>query len=171
MRRFIAVAFMFAATSAFAGDTQLSVFTSNLGYAETKQYSEFTGGLGLALSRAITPRWSAELRVAEERHLGSLVSDSERRTLRVFPVDLLTEYRFSNSSRWTPYVNAGVRYVAEPAGRSLYGDRIDGQIGVGTSLRITPRFGLRFDVNGLLRSRDVYFDPLIRPSLGVTWRW
>jgi hypothetical protein len=154
MRRFMAVAMMFAATSAFAGDTQLSVFTSNLGYTQTERYSEFTGGLGIALSRAFTPHWSAELRLAEERH--------SRRGLRVFPVDLLTEYRIPNSSRWTPYVNAGLRSVS---------DRIDGQMGAGTSLRITPHFGLRFDVNGLLRSRDVYFDPRIRPSFGVTWRW
>ncbi|HSP33701.1 MAG TPA: hypothetical protein VLU46_05235 [Thermoanaerobaculia bacterium] len=115
---------------------------------------------------------------------------------RVYPIDLLAKYSFPNQSRWTPYVSGGVRYVNTPAihradlcvgmpdspcsqwtsvpfqrASNPVSDRFDAQLGIGTNVRITPRFGLCFDANALLRSDDVSYDPLVRPSFGVNWRF
>ena len=189
----IAVVALLCASGALAQQTQITVFTSNLGYAESAGNSQWSGGIGLALSRSWSSRWATELAVATEEHRGTytqyvpayLVPVTERRSFRVFPVDLVTQYRFTNDTRWTPYITGGVRYVAGPqrndkivlgsagsnGGFAFGGDRTSAQIGIGTSLRITPHAGLRFDVNRLLRSDDVNYDPLTRVSIGVSWKF
>jgi Outer membrane protein beta-barrel domain len=203
----IAAAVLICAATAFAQDTaktQLSVTTSNLGFGETRGQSEWSGGVAVALSRAWSPRWSTELGVAAERHkglftmfeqqpfqpIGVVVPFTVKRSFTVFPVDLTTQYRFTNSSRWTPYVFGGIRYVAAPAGDNssaavptangfmpvtggfaFGGDRTSAEIGAGTSLRITPHFGLRFDATRLLRSDEVNYDPRVRAAFGVSWRF
>ncbi len=206
MRTFtVAAAVVMCATAVLAADagkTQFSVTTSNLSYAESGNGSQWSGGVGLALSRAWSPQWSTELAVAMEQHQAlytrfevvpfqpadQLVPATERRTFRVFPVDLTTQYRFTNSTRWTPYIIGGVRYVAAPAGNNstaiattpsglfnasfaFPGDRAGAEIGAGTSLRITPHIGLRFDAIRLLRSNEVNYDPRVRTSLGVSFRF
>lgn len=193
---FLGIAITLAATAAMA-QTQVSVFTSNLGYAWTHDYSERTGGLGVALSHALGPHWSLELKVADERHDamfavfpgssgGDFTPRFERRSFHAIPVDLLTEYRFANSSRWTPYVSGGVRYVSarrvaafvtndangmQQIDTRSYGNRTSGEVGVGADLRISRHVGMRFDANVLLRSQDVFYDRLFRPSIGVNWRF
>lgn len=175
--------------TAFASDSQFSIFTSDLGYESAKtpttRYSERTGGLGLALSHAFTPQWSVELKVADERHIGrtatappdSIIANIDRRAFHTVPVDFLTQYRFVNSSRWTPYVSGGVHYVHTPSG-ILRADRTEDvrsrtatEVGAGTLLRITPHFGLRFDANFLLGAHNVPYDAQFRPSFGVFWRF
>lgn len=204
----IAAAVLICAATAFAqdaGKTQLSVTTSNLGFGESNGQSQWSGGFAVALSRAWSPRWSTELSVAAERHkglytmfeqqafqpIGTVVPITVKRSFRVFPVDLTTQYRFTNSSRWTPYLFGGVRYVAAPAGNNssaaiptssgafmpvtagfmFGGDRTSAEIGAGTSLRITPHFGLRFDATRLLRSNEVNYDPRLRTAFGVSWKF
>ncbi len=174
----VAAAVMMCATAllaADAGTTQFSVNTSNLSYAQSNNTSEWSGGMALALSRAWSPRWSTEFSVAAEQHVApytrfaflpfqssdQLAPLTERRRFRVFPVDLTTQYRFTNGSRWTPYVTGGIRYVAAPAGNNstasiltpdgsiavtggfaFAGDRTSAEIGAGTSVRLTPRLSL-----------------------------
>ena len=203
----IAAALLIGAATAFAQGadwTQLSVTTSNLGFGESNGQSQWSGGVAIALSRAWSQRWSTELSVAAERHQGLytmfelqphqsadlLLPVTQRRSFRVFPVDLTSQYRFSNSSRWTPYIFGGVRYVAAPAGEhsnasivspnglqpvtagfTFGGDRTSAEVGIGTSLRITPHFGLRFDATRLLRSDEVNYDPRVRTAFGVNWRF
>ena len=202
----VAVAVLFCAVSAFAADgakTQFTVFTTNIGYAESSvSGSHWSGGFGFALSHDWTSRWSTELAISQEQHRAayatSFASDAaghvlitrETRSFTVFPVDVTTRYQFTNSSRWTPYVSAGLRYVDAPSTGTPavfsvttpggpvfmqtgfgFQPRTSAQLGAGTLLRITPRFGLRFDVNRLLRSEGVNYDPLTRTSLGVSWRF
>lgn len=196
MRRlFLAVALMLVATATMA-QTQVSVFTSDLGYIlSSGHYSERTGGFGLALSHALTPHWGLELKIADEKHYGGSVVWTDPaatpsvtyRTFHATPMDLLGQYRFPNSSRWTPYLSAGVHYVSAPNlndtfwyrdqegnvhtyQRKSVGSRAAGEVGVGTSLRITPHFGLRFDANVLV-APGRYYDDLFRPSLGLSWRF
>ena len=159
MRRIaFAIAVMMCAATAFADSarTQLSFFTSSLGYTESASTgSHWTGGAGVALSYAWSPHWAAEAAAEYQTSRG----------LRVVPVDALMQYRFPNSSRWTPYVQAGLRHVNARDERNSF------QIGAGTSLRITPHFGLRFDVNHLMRSDGGVGDPINRGSIGVSWRF
>jgi outer membrane protein W len=178
MRRaamFVAVLMCAVAASAAdpsSGATQLSVFTSNLAFGQSSTTgSQSRGGIGLALSRAWTPRWSTEISVAAERH-----RDAYGLFSSVFPVDLTAQYRFTNGSRWTPYLNAGFRYVSSPAHSNVnptFGgaDRNSPEVGAGTTLRLTPRLGLRFDMTRLLRNDSVLYDPLTRGSVGLSWKF
>jgi len=190
MRRFtiMSLGLLLAAATAIAaepetGKTALSVFTSNLGWEMSHNDTTRTGGIGLALSHAFTRQWSAEIKVAREQHYGAVAIYTgeppspiiERVPFHEYPVDLLTHYRFVNGSRWTPYVNGGFRYVSAPktgdSPNQVFGHRYDLQVGVGTDLRLTQHLGLRFDVNRLVRSQDVFYDPLFRPSLGLKWNF
>ncbi|HEX9160603.1 MAG TPA: outer membrane beta-barrel protein [Thermoanaerobaculia bacterium] len=170
---------------------QISIFSSDLGFEWTNvNGSRYTGGLGLALARSWTPRWSTEIAVAREQHFAESVAfdDSSGRAsvtserFHVFPVDVWTQYRFVNSSRWTPYVGAGWRYVHAPSVEIVrepspaprlerFPTRSSGQIGAGTALRITPHFGLRFDGAVLLSNESMTYDPRLRASFGVNWRF
>ena len=196
MRRLvIAIALVFVAVSAVAADpqngrTQLSIFTSDLGFFSSDHNSGHTGGLGVALSHAFTKNWGVELKVADEKHFGSTVvfkdgttpPDVTYRTFHVIPVDLLAQYRFPNSSRWTPYLAAGVHYLNAPVyddtfvsggaqyRRTSVNGRTTGEIGGGTSFRITPHFGLRFDASFLV-APGRYYDDMFRTSLGVGWKF
>lgn len=202
MRRFaVSLALILAATTASAADpeagkTQFSIFTSNLGYSWSRNhYSARTGGLGLAISHAFTRNWGLELKVADEKHYGGTLTYTNwstppavtYRTFHATPVDLLARYQFPNSSRWTPYVSAGVHHVFAPTmtdtllrqdaqgnvtpfQRTSVSSRTIGEVGAGTSLRITPHFGLRFDVNTLV-GPGRYYDDTFRPSIGVNWRF
>ena len=198
----IAVMSTGAAFAQEAGKTQISLATSNVSFGRSNHGSEWSGGIAVALARAWSPRWSTELSVAAERHqalfthfevlplepLGSIVPVTAPRSFKVFPVDLTTQYRFANSSRWTPYILGGVRYVAAPAGDNVTagvptpngfkavnggfrfdGDRTSAELGAGTLLRLTPHFALRFDAISLLRSDEVNYDRRMRASVGISW--
>ena len=104
------------------------------------------------------------------------------------PLDLMMRYHFPNGSRWQPYVAAGAHYTnapdltvavlpsgldpnaPAPVTVRRYDSRLSAQVGVGTTLRITPRTALQFDLRRLVRSEGAPFDPLTRLSFGVNWR-
>jgi outer membrane protein W len=202
MRTFFVVTIVLMCTSAaIAADSQtmqLSVFTSNLSFGQSNGQSQWSGGGGIALSRAWSPNWSTELAVAAQRESGlfttffslnpsgAAVPVTQRRDFSVYPVDLTTQYRFLNSSRWTPYVAAGARYIGAPQSArveitpglgNLVGtgwhlqERRSVEAGAGLSVRITPRVGLRVDAMRLLRSDGVNYDPLLRTSFGVNFHF
>jgi outer membrane protein W len=202
MRAFIVAAivviFANAATAADSGTTQLSFFTSNLGYGSSNGQSQWRGGAGLAISRAWSANWSTELAVAAQRERGAFtmfyaIGDANGpfpvtrlRSFTIYPADLTTQYRFSNGSRWTPYVTAGARYVgapqsshieiipgmANPVGTGWHmAERRSLEAGAGLSVRITPRVGLRVDAMRLMRSDNVIYDPLLRTSFGVSFHF
>jgi hypothetical protein len=194
----IVVIFANAAIAADSGTTQLSFFTSNIGYGSSNGQSQWRGGGGIALSRAWSSHWSTELAVAAQRESGAFtmfyaIGDpsgplpvTRLRSFIVYPADLTTQYRFFNSSRWTPYVTAGARYVGAP--QSSHIDVIPGmanpvgtgwhlaerrslEAGAGLSVRITPLVGLRLDAMRLLRSDGMIYDPLLRTSFGVSFHF
>jgi opacity protein-like surface antigen len=194
----IVVIFANAASAADSSTTQLSFFTSNLSYGQSNGQSQWAGGAGLAISRAWNPHWSTELAVAVQRERGpftmfsaiggpsGLLPVTQLRSFTIYPADLTTQYRFFNSSRWTPYVTAGARYVGAPqsshieiipgmanlAGTGWHmAERRSLEAGAGLSVRITPRVGLRLDAMRLLRSDSVNYDPLLRTSIGVSFHF
>jgi outer membrane protein W len=201
MRAFtVAAILLMCASAVIAADTramQLSVFTSNLSFGQSNGQSQWGGGGGIALSRAWSPNWSTELAVAAQRESGLFTINSlapsgaaspltQRRDFSVFPADLTMQYRFLNQSRWIPYLVAGARYVGAPrsaqvevtpslgnlagTGSNLQ-ERRSVEAGAGLSVRITPRVGLRVDAMRLLRSDGVNYDPLVRTSFGVSFRF
>lgn len=160
----------------------------------TQKTSEWTGGAGIAFDHDWNSRWATEGSIAIERRyttglrLENGIPSTERRRTETFPVDLMMRFRFPNDSRWTPYIAGGAHYVGAPdvvvgtlnpaasigfvpvtLGR--YSNRLSAQLGLGTTFRITPRVGLQFDVKRLLRSDQVFFDPLVRGSFGVNFRF
>lgn len=161
----------------------------------TRKVSEWNGGIGVAFSHAWNARWSTEGSITFDRHhmnttrFVSSAPFTDREGVNTMPADLMMRFHFPNDSRWQPYVAAGAHYVASPdvAVASFdgipnenglfpvtvrgYPNRLSAQAGLGTTFRITPRFGLQFDVKRLLsRDEAVPFDPKTRASFGLRWK-
>lgn len=122
---------------------------------------------------------------------GTIYMSFEYRRYRVTPFDLSVTRHFRTDQAIAPYVRAGVRYVESPGGaeelliptpgpflnndpyglRQGFGfsDRLSTQAGAGVRIRMTPRTAVRAEVNRLLRSEGVDFDPLTRYSVGLSW--
>ena len=112
---------------------------------------------------------------------------TERVDVQSYPIDLTTRYRFANTSRVTPYLGAGMRYVRAPQNINRlvfvgngplfpvtlapYSDRFSGEVAGGLTARLTPHIGVEVDVKRLLRSDAVPFDSLTRTSAGLTFRF
>jgi outer membrane protein W len=208
-RQFIAVAIFLTAASAASADT-LGVFVSDPGYAEAHtttsgdgvavnhSYAEWSGGIGLAWDHTFNQRWSSEASIMfDRRHtLGTRfefgVPVTRRQNIDTYPVDVVAKYRFTNESRWTPYVSGGLHYVHAPSNEFAIpvlmavpgadgtiapitvqhlGDRASLQLGVGTTFRITPSLGLQFDLKRQLRQDGAFYDPLTRGSFGLNWKF
>jgi len=124
---------------------------------------------------------------------GVVYASTEFRRYRVIPVDLSVTRHLLADGPIVPYVRAGVRYVRAPEDRAstprfispiLYpdggifpvnegfhfgDDRTSGQVGAGARIRLTPRTAIRGEVNRLIRSDKVDFDPLTRYAVGLSW--
>jgi hypothetical protein len=120
---------------------------------------------------------------------------TEYRRYRVTPFDVSVTRHFLTEQKIAPYVRAGVRYVTAPDDPSAtwsivlpypgnsdglsypvpvsegFGmrDRLSTQAGAGVRVRLTPRTAVRAEVNRLLRSEGVDFDPLTRYAVGLSW--
>lgn len=204
----IAVALLLLTVAAFGADTELTIFASNISYAESSGNSQFSGGVGLALSKVWNSHWSTELAVATEQHrapftrfeylplqpVNILAPVTEIRSFRIYPADLTASYRFTNSSRFTPYITGGLRYVNAPNGERITvitgamtpsgamipvnggfefrgGARRSAEMGAGGSVRLTPHVSFRFGFMQLLRTDSVSYDPLSRGTFGVSWKF
>lgn len=112
---------------------------------------------------------------------------------RVMPIDLTATRHFLNDQVISPYVRAGLRYVRAPRDKFQqfpvvfgpvqvpfypvqneetgfnFSDRASGQVGAGLRIRLTPRTAIRGEVNRLLRSEGVDFDPLTRYAVGLSF--
>ncbi len=160
----------------------------------TQERSEWTGGVGIAFSHSWSMHWSTEGSIEYDRHfvtgtkfVGALPVTARQRVTTT-PADLMMRFHFPNDSRWTPYIGAGAHYVGGPGIQRVtlnsisnpngtvpvtvtqgYDDRFAGQVSAGTSFRITPRFGLQFDLKRLVGVEKVSYDPQTRGSFGVNW--
>jgi outer membrane protein W len=167
------------------------------GQPVSRNVSEWTGGGGLSLDHAWNARWSTEASVGFEQRYnthgifvpvssGGNAPATVRDKIDTYPIDLMMRFRFPNESRWTPYIAAGAHYAGAPdityfqrtnsifpgpVTLARYSDRFGAQIGAGTTFRITPRVGLQLDLKQQLRTHEVFFDPLVRGSFGVNWKF
>ena len=130
--------------------------------------------------------------ITPEQGVGTVYPVTEFRRYRVVPVDVSATRHFLVDGPIAPYVRAGVRYVGAPSDptsqpqfispvqypaggfipvREGYDldDRTSGQIGAGARIRLTPRTAIRAEVNRLIRSDEVDFDPLTRYAVGLSW--
>jgi hypothetical protein len=132
----------------------------------------------------------------EQQGPGQVFPATEYRRYRVLPVDLTATRHFLVDSPIAPYVRAGLRYVDAPAdpaptttfitpyqpiqypyggivpvseGFNFKGDRTSAQVGAGARIRLTPRTAIRAEINRLIRSEAVDFDPLTRYAVGLSW--
>lgn len=159
-----------------------------------RTHSEWTGSIGIALSHAWTPHWSTEGSISYDQRYMVLTKVSGnfavtgRQHISTTPIDAMMRYHFPNDSRWQPYVAGGAHYSQgpditlqtivsspDPNGPLVFtkitpGNRLSAQVGVGTTLRITPSVGLQFDARRLLRSNGEVWDPLTRLAFGVNWQ-
>lgn len=198
-RAFVAIAALLLSTSAIAAE-HLTLFASDIGHETHRTQGEWTGGVGLAFSHEWNARWSTEGSIMiDQRYLDGLVfltltpsnppqvaPATIRKRTTTTPLDLMMRHHFPNGSRWQPYVAAGAHYtnapditvavlpkpgdVPAPVVVKRYDSRFSAQVGVGTTLRITPRSALQFDLRRLVRDDGAPFDPLTRLSFGVNWR-
>jgi hypothetical protein len=126
---------------------------------------------------------------------GLIYPVTEYRRYRVMPLDLSVTRHFLTDQKIAPYVRAGVRYVSGPGDPASsysivvpypgnsdgltypipvtegfgFRDRLSTQAGAGVRVRLTQRTAVRAEVNRLLRSEGVDFDPLTRYAVGLSW--
>ena len=155
---------------------QLSVFATDFGYTESDATgSRFHGNLGAALEYRWNRQWALELQVATEKYTGGIVIDQngglviDRSERRAYPLDLFAHYRFDNSTRWQPFVGAGLHYERSPyegAGDTA-GVAVDG----GVHLMLTRSLSLRLDAKQLFLRNNGNFNTGIKGSIGFGWKF
>ena len=157
---------------------------------------------GVAVAYSPLPSWDIELAAAAPSYrspyvhffgeLPNVMPVTEFRRYTVHPIDLVGTRHFFADRRLSPFVRAGVRFVAGPDNlndafpgippggtyvpvHSGYGtgfdSRLSTQAGAGVRLHLTPRTALRAEVTRLLRSDESAFDPLTRGAVGVSWQF
>lgn len=188
---------------------RISVLATDIADGNQPWENDAHAGAGLAMAYTFRPQWDLELAAAMTSYrepytiffhqtmpsgVVLFVPATEFRQFTVHPIDLVATRRFTTSSRFTPYVRAGVRYVNGPGNptesfvapgapssptfvlvRSGYGfgdeSRVSAQAGAGVLLQLTPRTALRAEVNRLLRTDATPFDPLTRGAVGLSWKF
>jgi len=178
MRKALFAISLLFAVSSFAQDSpfRLSVFATNIGYTESDSAgSNFHGGIGAALEYRWNQRWALELSVASEEHtmtIGRIEPTGftfERHDVRSYPIDLLAHYRFVNSTRWQPFVGAGVRHIH--SSDALFDDRTSLEVDGGVHLMLTPALSIRIDAKQSLLDDDGTFDGGLTTSIGLGWKF
>ena len=184
MKRLILVLVITALAVPLAAQEQkqtLSLFLSDVSQSDLDRHNEsWPSGFGIAYERVVAPNWSLQAAAAVERHLsyGYVVEDNgtftnvDRERLRIVPIDLTARYRWTNETRWKPYIGLGAHYVAAPNAdtRFRYRSHLDGEVNGGTLLMLTHDFGVLLDGRVLVGTREPY-DQQIKVSLGVSWRF
>jgi outer membrane protein W len=160
---------------------EVSVFLSDIStYSNTFGKTHWFGGVGVAYNAMITPRISGQLAVAIEQHKSySYIVDGfggfqqvTPQNLRTYPIDLSARYHFINETRWKPYLGLGARYVGKPHADPgfRYSNHLNAQAVGGVEFLVKPQLGITLDGKQLLGDRDQY-DPFLKVSLGVSWRF
>jgi opacity protein-like surface antigen len=175
-------------SDAFSSEETHAGVSLGIAYAPTAQWDvELTA----ASQTHISPYARLFFFPGPEGTPGTVYSSFEYRRYRVTPLDLSVTRHFRTDQAIAPYVRAGVRYVESPGGaeelliptpgpflfndpnglREGFGlsDRLSTQAGAGVRIRMTPRTAVRAEVNRLLRSEGVDFDPLTRYAVGLSW--
>src|SRR3954452_17658053 len=164
MKRLLLVIVIVALAAPLAAQEKKEVFafvdSPGGGWTKANGYT-FNTGYGVALRVFPSPRFSAELSVAE-RWVRATDGD-----VRTNPIDLIAAYHFTNDSNWKPYLGLGLHVLRVSNLDSRSGAEVRG----GVAYQFTPRFFLRLDETLLLRRENPTFDQRSRSLIGVGWRF
>ena len=166
------------AASAFAQRNQFSIFY-------TQAVSQTTQNVGAAFHHDWTPRFAGGISLAAEESeiaycVGGILTPERCNyvNVRTYPIDLTARFQFPNDTRWTPYVGAGLRYVAAPdltpeerntVGHD-YSDEFSPEVVGGFEFVISEPFALNVEVKGLLGDAEDY-DSSFKVAAGLGWRF
>jgi opacity protein-like surface antigen len=211
MSRLIALSFaLFVCSSAAqAADLsdrwRISILASEMSNTH-EPWSDLHAGVGIAVAYELAKHTDLELTASNQTYRapyltfipnfqpeGGLLPVTIFRRYRVLPVDLTLTRHFLTTSRVSPYVRGGVRYVDAPSDPGFavryepvpgspyllrptlagggFADRTSFEAGGGLQLNLTSRTALRFEAMRLLRSQGVDYDPLTRFAAGVSWKF
>jgi opacity protein-like surface antigen len=185
------------ADNQMAGTPHISVFLQDLQHSSSTPHgSEWGTATGISFGYSWSKRMSTTLSVTAQRYpqiyvkflsfqepvLGNASAPvTFPGTLTTFPIDLVHEVSFSNSTRWTPYTGAGLRYVRAPFNKNQsgqvqvspgYTNRLEGEAVGGVRLRLRRNMDLQFGLARLVRSTSIpNHDPLTRGALGLRWQF
>lgn len=156
-----------AAQAQKAGTVDVSAFLSDPSASWTSSAgTNVRAGYGLSANVFFSPRWSGVLSV--ERNSRVFLVGTAVWTFRVFPVDALVRYQFTNDSRWKPYLGVGFNYFNRPLGLP---HRMALEANGGVTFAITPRLGINADFKQQQIGRSLNDGPQSRAALGLTWRF
>ena len=165
-----------------SGDLRFFGFVTNPGYTESDlSGSNFDGAIGVGLDYWFSPRWSGSLNVSADRAYfttfqmvtmpDGILYDSTTRRETYYPIDALARYHFIGTSRWKPYVGAGLEYRSINAPRGFAGrTSLAAEVNGGVVLELTQKLGVGFDAKRLLHNQSPGRDNQ-RFSLGLTWKF
>jgi len=181
---------------------RISILASEMSNTH-EPWSDLHAGVGIAVAYELAKHTDVELTASNQTYRapyltfvpgfqpdGSLLPVTIFRRYHVLPIDLTLTRHFLTTSRVSPYVRGGVRYVDAPDGAGysvsfvplsggLYrvetgqglGNRTSLEAGGGVQLNLTSRTAIRLEAMRLLRSERVQFDPLTRFAAGVSWKF
>jgi len=178
--RLFVIAFFFVASALLAqGKSNVSIFFNRSNVAATEGPHHWYSDYGAAYDFSITPRFSAALSVADEKHssYGYVVDETGYINqvtpvqFRTYPIDLTGRFHFINDTRWKPYIGAGARYVAAPHVDSMFGytNRWTPELTGGLVFQFR-HLGIVADGQVLLGDHE-YYDSVFKTSLGLSWRF
>ena len=181
MRKLLLLALFAFSSSAFAQQKNaFSIFVTDWQFSRDTRGSHANAGAGIAFDRMLTPRFSAELAIASERHhtypyivnTNGLFQEVTPRAFRIYPVDLAVRYHFLNETRWKPFIGVAAHYVGAPhvGSEFRYQNHFGPEIVGGTVVQLGRSFGLVLDGKIYIGDREHYVYPF-KPSFGLLWRF
>jgi outer membrane protein W len=185
MRRLIlgAAVWLLGSTALVAqqqGDLRIHVFATDVAYSSSAfSGRHLEGGYGVALNYWWLPRISGYLSIGSELHhsnrpttLGDGMPGFRSFGVRSYPIDALAQYHFKTDSRWKPYAGLGLRYTPAPhPSFGVFSSRLNGEADGGVLFSVTPRFALDIGATRLFERHSPSYDPLFKPTIGVSWRF
>ena len=175
MKRLMLVLVIVALAAPLAAQEKKEVFAffDSPGGGWTEQRgSTVNTGYGVSFRFFPSPKWSAELSVAE-RSVNVPLADSPgiRARLNTNPIDLIAAYHFTNESHWKPYVGFGLHILYTGEGGRGLDSRSSAEVTGGVAYRFTPRFFVRADTSFLLQRNTPSYDQRNRGWIGFGWRF
>lgn len=170
---------MHRSCSICARENNFSIFVYQVGLTASDRGRNWYSDYAAAFETSLTPRFSAQLSLGSEHHRSyayvvdetGYINPVPPVSFRTYPIDLTARYRFTNETRWKPYLGAGARYVAAPHVDSMFGysNRWSPEIVGGVVFQLR-HFGIVFDGKALLGDHE-HYDSAFKTSLGLNWRF
>ncbi len=162
----------------------VSLFISDLSLSDSSSLDfRSNTGYGVALDHMFNDRVSAELSVSRQtfrRPVTTFITGEIPVTIPViafsevalYPIDANVSYHFVNSSRWKPYVGAGLRYVGDSehvagflGGYDVTSRAVAPELSGGVTFQLRPALGVRLDARRVFSGSKSYItEPVFKGS-------